>query len=460
MVPGHSWHNRASLKTAAGLSLLLLTALSACRSPVASGVPTDAGMEARPGDTGPAPFDAYCAPDAMGGGVCAINFCNQIKVSLPQNEFPQSGADAICNMGRVCVVGPELAAGDGYQLVCAQPNAGALPFGATCSPDPAAGMRCAADSLCIAYRDFPAAFFCSRLCRNDADCPTDSHGQSRCLEYPTPPLTNGSAANVGMCTSMAVIRGTPCLRERDCDANGGSRPTGEGCMLFGQRTELRTCKAGGAKSLGTACGGHAECRSGECYDRDFHVNGGGNRTYCSSACLVNSDCGPDQTCSRLVVSNNGTLDNPLDDVVSGYCRSMFPPLATGACQTDANCVARQNGSDTCDTAHGLCYRAAAVPGTACTADTGCPLDGVCSMGPRFPNGYCQTFGCGLTATTGRDSCPGTNSVCAQRGGPDEPIASCYEACQSGGNTCSRAAADNYTCQVAASGATFCVRAGT
>src|SRR5262249_3412720 len=186
--------------------------------------------------------------------------------------------------------------------------------------------------------------------------------------------------------------------------------------LFGARTSLRICRAGGAKSLGAACAAAAECRSGECYDRDFHVPNGQNRTYCAGTCNVNSDCGPDQTCTRLVVGNNGTPGDPLDDLVSGYCRTLFAPIATMACGTDAECVARQNGSDTCDVTHGLCYRKSAAPGSACASETDCPVGGECSTGPRFTGGYCQTFGCDAGAAPRIYTRPRASRSCAPGGG--------------------------------------------
>ena len=67
--------------------------------------------------------------------------------------------------------GPELASNDGFQLTCVVANMNAKAFGAACSPDPAAGMRCADDSLCIEAAGFAGSPFCSQLCRNDADCP-------------------------------------------------------------------------------------------------------------------------------------------------------------------------------------------------------------------------------------------------------------------------------------------------
>jgi hypothetical protein len=424
-------HNGQNLKLVLGVLLVLPVALTGCRSDVAGGKPgQDAGGVDRPPDV-PRP-DAICPADAAGGGECPLNFCNQAKVGLSSNQFPQSGADSLCG-GRTCTVGPELATGDGFQLVCVNPMAAALAFGTACSPDPAMGMRCADDSLCITSPDFPADPFCSRMCRNDADCPTNAY----CVEHQAPALTDGRHPIIGMCTPKSKIAGTPCLREAMCQP-------GQGCVLYGARSSLKICHTGGTKSVGTACTAAAECRSGECYDRDFHVSGGQNRAFCSSACQVNSDCGPDQGCVRLVVGNNGTGDDPLDDLVVGYCRTLFVPLAATACTSDAGCVARQDGSDTCDTTHGLCYRKAAVPGSACTRETDCPVGADCSVGPRFEGGYCQTWGCDPAATSGVDACPGTTSTCAQRGGPDEPISACYEGCVAGG-ACSRASV-GYTCE--------------
>ncbi len=399
-------------------------------------------------------MDAYCAADAMGGGQCPINFCGALKTPshLPQNEVPSSGADVICNSGWVCVVGPVLASNDGFQLVC-QPPTGTAAFGAACTPG---GGQCAADSLCVTAPDAPGTPFCSTLCRNDKDCPAGSGGdggtaQARCINYQTQAmLPDGEHGVVGMCTPADKIAGTPCVREAQCPAN-------QGCVFYAGRTGLRVCRAtGGTKSMGEACGSSAECRSGECYDRNGSMHASTNRTYCSGPCVHNSDCGADQRCVRLVVSNNGTPQDPLDDVVSGYCQTLFPAVPGEACQSDAECVARQNGSDTCDVPHGVCYKKAAVPGSACTSDTGCMLGGVCSMGPRFEGGYCQTFGCDPAASTGIDKCAGAGSTCATRGGPDEPIAGCYEGCTTAA-PCSRAAG-HYACEPPTTGApaTICL----
>jgi hypothetical protein len=433
-------------------SFLALVATSfGCSSPVAGGRPVDAGMDVGMDKPHVTPVDAYCAADAMGGGVCPINFCGQLLsvASIPANAFPQSGADSICNGGHVCVIGPVLPAGDGFQLSCEAPTTSTpLPFGAACSATPA---HCANDSLCIASPDFLNDPFCSTLCRNDADCPNDA----RCLEYATANLPNGSHAEVGMCTPASKIAGTPCERESDCAAN-------QGCVEDGSRTSLTVCKQTvGTKSAGQACSGNDDCRSGACYDRTFKLNGTQNRTYCSAVCGVNSDCGPDQVCARLVLNNNGTASDPTDDVVVGACQTLFVPIGSSGCGIDSDCTALANGSDTCDPTHGLCYRKTALPGSACTMDTGCQLGGVCSLGARFPGGYCQTYGCDPAVTSGVDVCAGAASVCASRGGPDAPLNACYEGCSTGAtNTCSRAST-GYDCEPIVNGGTpsLCLQQG-
>jgi hypothetical protein len=400
-----------------------------CSSPSAGSRPHDAGADFSPPQRDAQSVDYYCAADAMGGGVCPINFCGTLETAngLAANPpgYPESGADSICNGGRICVVGPAVPAGDAFQLTCVAPLSGALSYGAPCSTG-GAGMRCGDDSLCIASVDFPSSFFCSTMCRNDADCPASSS----CLEYSTVTAPDGSSAKVGYCTPQSKIAATACARESDC-------PTGQGCVPEGTRTALTVCKmaaAGATKTVGQACTGNADCLSGACYDRLFRVNGGDNQTYCSSVCAVNSDCGPDQMCARLVQNNNGTLSDPTDDVVVGECQTLFTPVGASGCGIDGDCVGRANGSDTCDPVHGLCYNKSAVPGSACTADTGCMVGGVCSTGSRFPGGYCQTFGCAPNptgSTPAVDLCPGVGSACVQRGAPDVPLYSCYDGCQLG-----------------------------
>ena len=401
-------------------------ALFGCSSPSAGSRPHDAGMDVSAPVKDAHPIDYYCAADAMGGGVCPINFCGtlQTTASLPSNAYGTSGADSICNSGRVCIVGAPVPAGNAFQLTCVAPVAGALAFGAPCSTT-AAGMHCADDSLCIAAADGSA--FCSTMCRNDADCPTSSS----CLEYTTTVTApDNSTAKVGYCTPSSKIAATSCTHESAC-------PAGQGCVPYGTRTALTVCKAapaGATKTVGQACTGNADCLSGACFDRQFRLASGSNKTFCSSVCAVNSDCGQDQMCTRLVQNNNGTPSDPTDDVVSGECQTLFVPVGVSGCGIDADCVAMANGSDTCDATHGLCYNKTAVPGSPCTMDAGCMLGGICSGGTRFPGGYCQTFGCAPNPTGSTppvDLCAGAGSTCVQRGAPDAPLSACYDGCKIG-----------------------------
>jgi hypothetical protein len=440
--------------------LAVAAALAACSSPATGIRPHDGGMDVPVQKIDAPAKDYYCPADAMGGGNCPINFCGKLAtagaLAASPNAYGQSGTDALCNGGRVCVVGDPVPAGDAFQLTCVAPTPGALAFGAACNP--AAGMHCANDSLCIASADFPTERFCATMCRTDADCPSSSS----CLEYETAKAPDNTVAHVGMCTPSSKINATSCTHESSC-------PAGQGCVAAGDRTSLTVCKAtGGTLAVGSACTKAADCLSGACYDREFKVPGGTNKTFCSAVCTVNSDCGADQVCARIVQNNNGTAGDPTDDVVGGVCQSLFTPIGVTGCGLDSDCVARADGSDTCDLTHGLCYNKSAVPGSACTSAAGCMLGGVCSMDPHlFPGGYCQLYGCAPNptgSTPPRDLCPGAGSVCLQRGGPDAPLYACYDGCQLGADAaaqmCLRASA-GYFCVAPSSGkpANICLGQG-
>ena len=413
------------------LCLLVATGFG-CHNGTAGGRRSDAGMDTslEPMPKLPPP-DADCPTDAAGGnGICPLNFCGAPKsvAALANGETAQLGADAICTPGFVCVPDVATAGGTALQLRCVSPLATAAPFGAACTKGAGTASRCSNDALCIDAAGTTGMPFCSSLCRTDVDCPTDSY----CLESKSANLPNGSYVNLGYCTPKAKIAGTACSREADCAAN-------QGCVSAGARTHLLTCQAtGGNKSTGDMCMNGTECRSGHCYDRDFHENP--DHGYCAATCGKSSDCGADQRCARIVLNNNGTPTDPRDDLVVGVCQSLF--VSTGGCKQDSDCTA--NGADTCSKKYGLCYKAGAASGAPCTADVGCDLGAVCTTGARFPGGYCQTFGCAPNAAAGSvDSCPGAHPTCVQRGS-DEPINACYEGCVKSGD-CSRVA-QLYACE--------------
>jgi hypothetical protein len=243
-----------------------------------------------------------------------------------------------------------------------------------------------------------------------------------------------------------MIAGTTCRIEADCAA-------AEACLPAGPRTNLLVCqKAIGTKPVGAACATAAECRSGECVDRDLHVPTGANRTFCGGFCGKNSDCAPSQRCLRLVRNNNQTTDDTRDDVRFGYCTPLTAPSTSGGCASDDNCTGAisvdETGGDTCDAVYRTCYTKGARIGDACASRADCPLGAYCRLGdPRFPGGMCLSQGCDPTATTGVDACP-AGAICVQRS-TDSPVSACYEACGAG-MLCNRAA-EGYRCDMPVTG---------
>jgi hypothetical protein len=399
----------------------------------AAGDTVDAALERAP------TFDADCSADGSNSALCPVTSCGYLKsaATIGLSETPQAGADSLCNQGRVCLATDVNAAGDAIALSCHVPRAAGLDYGMACSTDAASAQRCKDDSLCIAAPGSSGARFCTKLCRVDADCGAGS----ACLEYQFP-LPNNSYALVGQCTPVPMLAGTVCTSEASCAA-------GEGCIRIGDRTLVRACKAtGGSKSIGASCTAPAQCRSGECYDRDFRLGSTGTRAFCSGPCTRNGDCAADQRCVVKVLGNNGTISDPFDDVVVGYCRSLFASPISVACQNDTACMTAGLGADTCHPTYGICYKATAVIGGACAHDDGCGLGAACTTGPTFAGGTCVLEGCAPTGATGTDVCPGGQSVCSQRAS-DEPLFRCYEGCTTQGG-CSRNG-DGYFCAPAKDG---------
>jgi hypothetical protein len=387
-------------------------------------------------------------------GVCQGRACGLVVGDVGGvamlGQPDQQGADANCITGDVCAATQAVgASGDTQLLSCVPPLPAARPYGASCSTDPAQAMRCADDSLCVTRE---GANFCSQLCRSDKDCAVGSV----CLDgYPSPTLPNGSIARLSMCTPRSTIAASSCHGERDC-------PVGTACAPIGLHSSFLTCQSTtGTKNVGQNCSADGECRSGLCVDRDANPPGG-NRTSCAGYCGKNSDCGAGQICLRRVTSNNGTIDDPRDDVALGFCTTLDAPAPGGASATDDNCTGQTNvdeiGGDTCDTAHATCFTRLGRIGDACAHRADCPLGAYCHLGdPNFEGGVCLSLGCDPAAVVGVDAC-GPGAICVQRA-IDAPLFGCYEACEVG-KSCRRAA-EQYFCQPAATGqsATICLTPG-
>jgi len=422
---------------------------------------------------GPPPFSAkWGGATAFGNGaavdlgICQGRFCGQVhgEAGLAAGAVVQQGADSDCVTGEVCApttaVGPS---GDTAYLSCVPPLPAAQVTGASCGASAGTGTdagaalakHCADDHLCISWQ---GVSFCSQLCRRDADCATGSVCADGGLAAPLP---NGSTAPIAMCIPQSRVAGTVCQAEKDC-------PRGSACLPFGTHSSLLVCRpAIGSKNVGDRCAAPSDCRSGQCADRDGNPPSANNRAFCAAFCGKNSDCAPSQLCLRRVLSNNGTIDDPRDDVVLGLCTTLQAPALTGACTTDDNCTgqtaADETGGDACDLANQTCFTKGAHIGDPCAHRADCPLGAYCHLGdPNFEGGVCLSLGCDPAATSGVDACP-TGAVCLERS-IDAPLFGCYQACQPG-TACARLA-EGYSCQpaiasapAAAASATICLTPG-
>ena len=288
-------------------------------------------------------------------------------------------------------------------------------------------MRCARRFACASPRRLPAEPVLQRACaattptaRRDRALPRDA-GRRR--------WRTARAPMIGMCTPESKIAGTVCLREADC-------PAGQGCVLYGARTSLRVCRAGGTKSLGSACaGGRRVPQRRVLRPRLPRQRRPEPRATARGRAASTATAVPDQTCARLVVGNNGTPRDPLDDLVVGYCRTLFAPIAAAAAERRelrraperlgrlrhrARPLLQEGRRRPASPVHDRVLTARWAPNAA--------------SGPRFARRLLPDLRLRRrTATLGRRTlCPGTSSACAQRGGPDEPISACYEKCVPGG----------------------------
>ncbi len=144
----------------------------------------------------------------------------------------------------------------------------------------ARGTRAAASAAtttrCASRRPAPnpsGALFCTTLCRMDADCPSGS----ACLEYQQP-LPNNSYAMVGECTPVSMLIPARSARRR------APARRGRGACSSARARPCAPARPAAPSRWGNACTAPAQCRSGECYDRNFSVGSTANRALCSGVC--------------------------------------------------------------------------------------------------------------------------------------------------------------------------------
>ena len=241
------------------------------------------------------------------------------------------------------------------------------------------------------------------MCRNDADCPS----LARCLEYPTPALAERAQAMIGMCTPESKIAGTVCLREAAC-------PAGQGCVLYGARTSAADLPRRRPEVAGRRV--HRGQRVPQRRMLRPRLPRGGRP---EPHPLLGAVPGEQRLRSRPELRPPGGRQQRHGRRPARRLGRRLLPHAVRARSTACSCTnassasARQNGSDTCDTAHGLCYRKAAAPGSPCTdAGTTARWAPSAARVRASSAAIARPSGATPSATSGVDACPGTNSACA------------------------------------------------
>ena len=235
------------------------------------------------------------------------------------------------------------------------------------------------------------------LCRNDADCPS----QARCLEYQTPALPTDGARMVGHVHAGVEDRRHGLPARGRLSGGAGLR------ALRRAHQPARSAGAGGTEVARHGCTGAAECRSGECYDRDFHVSGGQNRAFCSGACAGEQRLRPRSALRRGWSSATTARRRPARrpggrllphavradrrDGLRDRRRLRRAPGRLGHLRRRARPLLPQGGR-----ARVGLHGATRLPARRRSA----------ARARASPGGYCQTFGCDRGRDVGRGRLPG------------------------------------------------------
>jgi hypothetical protein len=224
------------------------------------------------------------------------------------------------------------------------------------------GTICSAASGCVlglcAGNPATGTGECTRPCSSASDCPagyacSDAGGVNICVNIER----SCAVCPTGLCLSPQGCTST-CRTAADCPtALTGMSYT---CQIVGG-SDLPVCVASplivGADPIGAPCrmsGASNLCRSGTCITDDDSGS-----EYCTQRCTESGGCGPGFGCA------------PVDDGGGGallVCVRAGSGALGASCTTGGNC-----DSGICDPAD-YCTR-------LCTADTRCPSDMTCGVGP-------------------------------------------------------------------------------
>ena len=277
---------------------------------------------------------------------------------------PAVGRGLAVRRPRAARSGPELASNDGFQLTCVDANMSAQGvrrglLAGSGGGDALRGRlavhrggRLRGQPVLLAAlpqrRRLPAARRAASSTRHRA-------------------LADTRRAMIGMCTPESKIAGTVCVREAMC-------PAGQGCVLYGGRTSLQDLPRRRHQVGRHGVRGGLRVPQRRMLRPRLSTSAAARTAPTARApAQVNSDCG-----ARSALRPAGRRQQRLARRSARRPGRRLLPDAVRAdrrrrrCTSDASCVARQDGSDTCDVAHGLCYRKAAAPGSACSSASRLP----------------------------------------------------------------------------------------
>ena len=216
-------------------------------------------------------------------------------------------------------------------------------------------------------------------------------------------------------------------------------PPGQGCVLYGARTSLKICRAGGTKSAGTACTAAVRMPQRRMLRPRLP-----RQRWPEPRLLLRRLPGEQRLRARSGLRPAGRRQQRLGRRPARRPGRRLLPHAVRADRRRRAAAPTPSASRARTARTPATSRTASAtarrprPGPPAAARPTARSTASAASARASKAGYCQTFGCDQAATTGVNACPGTNSICAQRGGPDEPISACYEKCMPTGAACSRA----------------------
>lgn len=199
-----------------------------------------------------------------------------------------------------------------------------------------------------------------------------------------------------------ALAGCSAAHEPTFDGDAAMRPVDAAVVAPADAGPPDSCAAPGG--IGAPCATDAECTVHATFSPAFCVPAarGASSGYCSSVCMLDSDCGP---CGRCVT--NATGDAPVSSWY-GLCVHACEPAT--ACRAAYVCAAidpsRSGCFPDCRSQPEICGSARCDPMTG-SCHEGCAADADCSDGSHCAAGRCACGAATACGPTGACSASGT-----------------------------------------------------